>query len=843
MSQDFLSQVAADMYPLLGGQITMVFPMSRGGLFMRERLRELFAQDCDQQRTIIMPRMVTINELIDSLCPLEPDEELRSVVALYRIYRHIAQSQPNDVPNLELDVFYGWGRQLYADFSDVDMALLNPQQLFSNSVEAHHLEMGGMSEQTRDRLLALLGREWREQDECARKQFENLWRAIPSMYEAFNASQEEIGVGSMGARLRYLITHWDEARIQSMIGKRMYVFVGFNYLLGGERELMLRLKRRNETRFYWDYDPDFCLNDEAYKFLRRDRQEMGSAVEITGRVENQQIHVVSASTTSSQAQYVHDWLITHHREGEKTAVIMADEGMLESVVYALPTHLSDKVNITKGYPLRSTNIYRQVIDEISYPLVMPSCLTRDEQDVANDESASLSWQQTLRREATYQARCVIQQLIDLFAEGVLDDIHTLKTLRNIVRRALDAVSIPFHGEPVTDIQLMGVLESRLLDFDHLLILNVEEGVLPRQTAYHSFIPYYLRKYYGMQTSDEEGAIYAYNFFRLIRRCPDVTLTYSSAGSDKTRKMMSRFLMQMMYSDSYDIHLSRLVESNQIQADFELVPIVPAPVTYLSPSAISQYLACPRRFYYEKIAHLRTDDPDTLLLAPNEVGSLIHNAIRLFYESKDNNIQTLVNKSFTELYPDKDISQHPVECEVAVKHVKQVLEYDSKHPFIAIEGMECKRTIPLDVNGTRYTIGGTIDRLDRVVENGRELLRVLDYKTGSYDSKKLRADNWEQLFEQENGKSYMLQTLLYCLAAGADIPELLFSSKALNPDFDPHLYVDGQMIVRFSQVRDVFVEHLTKLLERIQNDTTFPKCEKCQPSCPFMLLCNRVVKKY
>ena len=106
-----------------------------------------------------------------------------------------------------------------------------------------------------------------------------------------------------------------------------------------------------------------------------------------------------------------------------------------------------------------------------------------------------------------------------------------------MRRVMEGISMPFHGEPVTDIQVMGVLETRLLDFDKLLLLNVEEGVLPQTQADNSFIPYYLRKSYSMQTPDERATVYAYNFFRLLSRAGHSTLLFASADAGSNSKGM------------------------------------------------------------------------------------------------------------------------------------------------------------------------------------------------------------------------------------------------------------------------------------------------------------------
>ena len=182
----------------------------------------------------------------------------------------------------------------------------------------------------------------------------------------------------------------------------------------------------------------------------------------------------------------------------------------------------------------------------------------------NQDDEPLGWQELLILESEYQTRKIISQMRQLAAGGLGDIPFTLKLLRLLMRRTMEAVTMPFHGEPVTDIQVMGVLETRLMDFDALLLLNVEEGVIPQRQADSSFIPYYLRKAYHMQTSDERATVYAYNFFRLLSRTEHATLLYSDVESLDGGKGMSRFIMQMLYSPEFEVDRMTMIEPSTLQ---------------------------------------------------------------------------------------------------------------------------------------------------------------------------------------------------------------------------------------------------------------------------------------
>ena len=234
-------------------------------------------------------------------------------------------------------------------------------------------------------------------------------------------------------------------------------------------------------------------------------------------------------------------------------------------------------------------------------------------------------------------------------------VSSLTLLRSIVRRCMESVSLPFHGEPITDIQVMGVLETRALDFDNLLLLNVEEGVVPRKESDSSFIPYYLRKWFRMQTREEAASVYAYNFFRLLSRAKHITAVFSNAQTQMGAKSMSRFLMQIMTSEEFETARFVLQEGTNLPEPAEVTPnknmlsrlklhedgyLYKEGYHYengekkpysLSPSALNTYIACPRWFYLQYVEGLRTPDQTHAIFESNEMGTFVHKVMELIYK--------------------------------------------------------------------------------------------------------------------------------------------------------------------------------------------------------------------
>lgn len=905
---DFLTLVTQDLIRRFGidnlQSLTVVFPMHRAGLFMRECLqREVLARS---SKPILAPQMQTIDDLIASLSGLHAEDEILSVCRLYDIYKRHTGS------DMTLDIFYGWGRQLLQDFSSVDMSLADADSLFSNAVAAQQLDQIELSNELKERLLSLFGNNEHEaDDEAYRARFQQLWDALPAIWSEFRQLQMEDRVGSSGARLRWLIEHWDEVlpRLQG----RQFAFVGFNYLLRSEKQLLQLL--RGQSLFYWDYDPDFQTNPDAYRFIRKHIEDgLTNALPAEQEASSgpKPIQIISTSGAHVQAQYVHDWLL--NCKG-KTGIIIADEAQLEAVIYALPDTVSEHVNITKGYPLKNTKIFTDIVtwltdhhhdklpSEADYTGVLARLLEYclplpTAKDAEQDEEPQpMSWQELLTAESQFQARLVIERFRHLIRMGRLIQIDSLKTLRNLLRRHLETASLPFHGEPVTDIQVIGVLETRLLDFDNLLILNAEEGVVPRVVADHSFIPYYLRKYYAIETPDESAAAYAYNFFRLLRRAKNITMLFSEAATAMGRKTMSRFVMQILTSPEYAVTKARIGQSMTcVQPTYSLLdPARPSLASIwkdkryaqLSASAISTYLNCKRRFYLQYILMLTPPETISPLLQANEMGSLIHGTIRAAYSriasvlpatipaeqirdflaSDEHQEQALdwayqdMNTTYerhTGIANRYNKEEHKAENVVVRANVRKVLENDAQledWQLLEVE-KEHRVSIPVimeDGNILPVKVGGIIDRLDCVMRNGRKVVRVLDYKTGAYNAKKMIAPKIETVFAQETDDyKYILQTLIYSLAVASDqtleepykslplMPGLLFTRMDVSR-FDSSLKVEEETITDFGrQIQDAFRPMLQELVQEICVTKDFPQCseEHCGKSrCPFMTLCN------
>lgn len=494
------------------------------------------------------------------------------------------------------------------------------------------------------------------------------------------------------------------------------------------------------------------------------------------------------------------------------------------------------------------------------------------------------------QESVFRMYTLINRLSDLIAAG--DLTINLTTFERLMAQLIQATSIPFHGEPAEGIQVMGVLETRNLDFDHLLVLSCNEGNMPKGVSDTSFIPHTLREAYGLTTVKHKVAIYAYHFHRLIQRASDVTLTYNNSTEISHTGEMSRFMLQMMVESGHPIqrysmlcgqsmetHGPEVIEKNEqvMQALNQL--------EQLSPTAINRYLRCPLQFYYNILARLK--EPEAEDAVDNRMfGNIFHRSAELIYthlkeknqriqasdihdlRTKGKRIEQFVDQAFNEeLFNVSNKGYRPeynglqlINRRVIIDYLNRLLQIDEKLAPFVIKSLEEKvsSTITFETaqGSHSLSIGGYIDRLDEIVNpDGTHRIRVIDYKTGkSMTSTPVDVDDIftdEKLSEKH--KDYYLQTFLYAsivkhhpLLNPAQLPvspALLFIQQTAGEDYDPTLLLEKEKVLDIGEYDAKFKENLQQLLSEIYNPSIpfapTSELKRCT-YCPYRQLCDRNV---
>ena len=543
------------------------------------------------------------------------------------------------------------------------------------------------------------------------------------------------------------------------------------------------------------------------------------------------------------------------------ALLSKDEGL--QLLFSMDHSSADRFNATLILWLMS--IIRQIAKAIS-----------------QDESES----SPLTQESLFSMYTLLNRLSELIESGSLQ--VNILTLQRLITQIVSATSIPFHGEPVEGIQMMGVLETRNIDFEHVLLLSCNEGNLPKGLSDTSFIPYSIRKAYGLTTIDHKVAIYAYYFHRLLQRASDITLVYNNSNNDGQTGEMSRFMLQMMVESGHDIRFQTL-QAGQ-------TPIQPAPQPIqksdavmkrlrqrfsdtFAPSAINRYMRCQLQFFYYYVSGIiEPDNEDEDAIDNRTFGNIFHLAAQILYKKLIQKSRVIVAEDIEyllhtevdihravdeaikeELFKIKETNRplppldglQIINREVLIKYIRQLLEIDLRLTPFTILGLE--KPVKMDYQLTvgndtiKLTLGGKIDRIDSItLPDGSDQIRVIDYKTSSGRPKSLA--NVDAIFEQEslkNHSDYYLQAFLYShivrLKSDNPVaPALLFIQHAGSDDYDPTLCLGREPVTDIATFSESYMQHLESVISDIFNpDISFTPTDEqkwCQ-NCPYAHICG------
>ena len=955
MRKTFLEYVAEDLLKKYGidlSRITLVFPNKRASLFLNEHLARM------ADGPLWSPVYTTISQLFRDRSERVVADNIKLVCDLYRIYVQCTGTTET------LDHFYGWGMLMLSDFDDIDKNLADATDVFRNLSNIHELDdVSYLSEEQREVLKRFFSNFSDDYNTELKNRFLQLWQNFGNIYNSFNDHLQEEGLAYEGALYREVVNN-DLATYDA----DTYIFVGFNMLQKVEQKLFTLLAKAGKAKFYWDFDRYYMegANNEAGYYIRQYLEAFPNELfnrddEIYNNFRTEKVlRFISASTETIQGRFVGHWLQNEDfvRAGRKTAVVLCDENLLQTVVHSLPSEV-ENVNITTGFPLAQSPVFSFVNALINlqtigytksaeryrlqyvravlrhpYSLFLSDNCTEQlraleehhtyypsRQEMAVDEGLTLifanleegvadvqtyhaklvdwilsmlktvgkSTQETddhLMKEAIYRMYTLFNRLHELIVSGDLS--VDLITLLRLITQLVQSTSIPFHGEPAIGLQVMGVLETRNIDFDNVLLLSCNEGNMPKGVNDASFIPYAIRKAHSLTTIDHKVAIYSYYFHRLLQRAQNITILYNNATEDGHTGEMSRFMLQMLVESGHKIErlslqagqMPNVLQPHAVEKTDSIMQQL-MKLDKLSPTAINRYLRCQLLFFYNTVAGLKESDEETDDIDNRTFGNIFHKGSQLIYEQlmdanftvSENAIKDfladksallrIVDRTFNEeLFKVANANQHPqynglqlINRGVIISYLKKLLQMDLSLTPFRILAMEkpVEQEVVFNVDGKAHTltIGGYVDRLDEVEEGNGKVIRVVDYKTGRKPQTAVAA--FEDIFSGDkvtkNHADYYLQTFLYAAIVRDSLkwnkqklpvsPALLFIQQASAEENDPVLRVGKERINDIAVYHNDFWAHLKALLSEIFNkERAFMPTkdrERCT-RCPYRQVC-------
>lgn len=492
---------------------------------------------------------------------------------------------------------------------------------------------------------------------------------------------------------------------------------------------------------------------------------------------------------------------------------------------------------------------------------------------ANDE------QHKLESEYLYQAYLAIQRLKDSLSQLNIPDFP-VKIMFRLLDQGLKRISIPFEGEPLTGLQVMGLLETRCLDFENLVLFSANEGFLPQIAAGHSFVPYHLRKGFGIPTYEDRDAMYAYYFYRLIQRNRNTVIVYNSITEGISFSEKSRFLYQLQFDSDFEIEEINLSfnfrgttnEPIAIQGNERYVEqlISKYSSNKLSPSAINTWLDCRLKFYFKYLAGIKEKEELKEEIDAVLFGNLFHYTIEKLYlpfvgktveehalnllasdrRKIDEKVMEAIAVQYFRMSPEeagkvKLSGQSILIANHIREYVVQLIRNDIKFAPFEVLSLEQDYSEDFDVQSgersIKIKVGGIVDRLDRTKDG----IRIVDYKTGR--NLKLDFKEWDQLINRENKerRKEIFQTLIYSDIINRSellpiLPTIYKLDNLFDEEFNPSVVFQGERIVyqRFiSEFREVFSSVLSEMFD---SHTTFDQVKDSQKCsyCPYNKICKR-----
>jgi hypothetical protein len=662
------------------------------------------------------------------------------------------------------------------------------------------------------------------------------------------------------------------------------------------------------------------------------------------------IEVISVASDVGQAQIASEILKSGHTYfDENTAVVMPNNELLFPLLHALPPEV-EKLNITMGYPLSSSTIYglldalidlqlkaagksvfyfRSVLTVLNHPL-----LARNKDEIIDKLARDIIQKNTIwiprkKLELEHDVLHLIfgdslgnlstylMEIIMFLARQIDDEvereflIHFYKLINNLhefirnnkikismaayqklFRQLVQGERLPFEGEPLLGLQVMGILETRNLDFENIIVLSMNEDLIPPSAKNTSFIPYSIRKVFELPVVDHQDAMYSYIFYRLVQRAKNIYFVYNSTEGTGKSGEVSRFVRQLEYETDLSIshktistdvtvedpHVISISKNEGILENLYRFTSKKESKKRFTPTALNTYLDCRLRFYFKYVLELYELDEISEEVDPMVFGNILHHVMEQLYMPHDRDGKRVVSESDIKKLEEcvngeimlafakhfgaegKEFvfeGQNILAKEIIRKMVLKVLEYDKQRTPFEILGVEADDKKGYVLN-SEIEIGDTIVQvgmkgiIDRIEQKG-EVIRIVDYKTGQ-DA--LSFPDVISLFDRESKSrnKAVFQTFFYALLflespnghASLPVQASLFNIRELfDVNFSPLIQKkNGRISEEIFDIRpylDEFKAELNKLLSEIFSpEIPFSQTEdtnKCR-YCPYSGICNR-----
>ena len=938
--KEFLNEIASEIHSQHEevDKVTLVFPNRRAILYFRKHFSKLI------KKPTYAPRMLTIEEFFSGCSSLKTTDKLELVHTLYGAYRSVVQIDESfdrfyfwgemllrDFE--EIDKYLVDADLLFKDLSHQKELDSSFDYLTEEQKEFLQEFWGTFEERptkSRERFLEV----WKKLGEVYHR-FRSVLRDKGLAYEGM--THRDVAE-SLEKRAEPIVS---ETISLHFVGFNALTKAEEVLLVHCVRNHNAKIHWDIDEYYVnsdWQEAGSFIREYQQHPVLRN---TFASDVPANFR-SNKSINIYSAPQPIGQAKLMAQVLEAQLAAGcipDETLVVLPDEKLLIPVLHGVAGKV-EKLNVTMGFPLVSTPLFnfieilvelqmkrnddlfnhRETLSILGHPfgvapdpalanskrkeilhhnwvnipqgfLATGTDLHRlifrpaDEKNIADYLRGVIECLGSLKELPDFDKEYAFQFITTLnrLTEILGNEYHDLKSFLRLFRQMVRTQRIPFSGEPLQGLQVMGVLETRNLDFKNVFILSLNEGAFPSYGNSGSYLPYNVRRAYELPTVEHQDAIYSYLFYRSIQRAENIHLFYNSETDVLGQGEMSRFLQQLVFESNASIKTHTLHNTIQphpvrpisIEKDAKvneaLTKLNEGNVRFrgISPSALNTYLECRLKFYFRHLMKIREADEVEEDLDARVLGNFLHDIMEQFYrqlmerkksklvlaqdlENIDTTVSRLLDEAFIKQYrldPKKQVDydgQRVIVSEIVKRFAFRIFEIDKSYAPFVMEGVEhqgMEMNVKLDHAPGFAVIGGKIDRVDRK----DDILRIVDYKTGK---DRLDFESIPSLFSRNDKRNKaafqtMLYALLYLRTSKVTnvkvVPGLLNRNNLFETNFEFGLKLGKQPIYDATEMLNEFEQHLKVLLEELFDPATqFDQTEDLETCrlCPYKDICYR-----
>jgi len=851
-----------------------ILPSRRAGNVLRKKLATL------SKATSFAPTIFSIQEFIEHITNLKAASNTELIFTLYKSYKEVI-----GIDAVTFQVFCTWSQPLLSDFNEIDRYLLDQKAILNHLKDVKEINDHWSTSKTDivlnyinfwDSLFDIYTLFCRKSLETGIVHQGHIYRQAVETLEHYINSHKNTRHIFLGFNA---LNNAEQHIIQALLNTQ-------NTTVYWDSEQHFINKYTHEAgNFIRKYIKDWNFYQEK-PFLWKSKNYLNS----------KNINIYASPQNIHQAKTVGKLLSSYDEEQiSKTAIILGDESLLIPILNSLPKTIK-YVNVTMGIPLGKTPIasffeklivlkkqslergyyYKDVFSLLQHPIT--KILLKDskakiesyirsenkiyitEQEFGKNQSDDLKviikpWndnaqtallnitniikhirqelnksKENLQLEYLFGFHIVFNKLNNLLqTHNYIEDINTFIYF---YREIISSETVDLKGDPEKGLQIMGVLESRVLDFENIIMTSVNEGVLPSGKSQNSYIPYDLKQHYKLPTYIEKDAIYAYHFYHLLHRSKHIDILYTTQSNGIGSSEPSRFIRQIIqekihtikqYTVTPSILKKEIDEKSIVKTDTIIHQIKALLQRGISPSALTTYLRNPVLFYERYILRVNESDEVEETVAANTMGTIVHNTLEALYKPYLNKqitapiIDELLKKSISEIKTQFSITynlsntsegKNRIIYEIIYRYVQNYLKQEKKHlqkgDIVILKGLETDlKKIPLSNN---IYLRGKVDLVEQ--RNGN--INIIDYKTGKVTQRDLNLINWEDLLLPEGKFEKAFQVLMYAYMLHKENPLSfpvyvgIISFKNLQSGFLPFSFqkntqISEEILLEFEKV--------------------------------------------